>query len=107
MTITIDVCWMDHVGQWWDRHSSMIGQMILFIVLAGAIPIDVYLIGAITGIFEYNTGMSGLIFLTAAAFYALFGTLFFVIMMVSLFADANEKHKWFKVKHCEVTINNA
>jgi len=101
MTITIDVCWMDHVGKWWDRHNDNIIFAIVFSVVAGALPVDVYLIGAATGYFEYETRINGMMLLFGGVLYGSIGTIIFIIMSKILLEDGNEKYKWFKIKHCK------
>lgn len=101
MTITIDVCWMDHIGEWWNRHNDNILFVIVFIVTASAIPVDVYLLGALIGYFEYETGSSSFFIFSVGILYGLIGTIFFIIMSKVLLEDGNEKYKWFKIKHCK------
>ncbi len=107
MTIIIDLCWVDKIGNWYDRNISEIKRYFWIFIMFASIP--ALLIGIlmffdlIPSTFEGKQGMSLIDWTVTGGLmmYGLGGSVVFTIVITNTLQEMNKEKNWFHIKHCE------
>jgi len=106
MTITIDVCWADHIGSWFDRNSEKISDVLFAIMIFGSVPVFIISILVLADLVDVPmSGVFEALLVSVGLVMGGFGTFISVAYTIAYLYEENEKKHWFKIKHCEDSKN--